>query len=263
MPRQILSTDERISAALSVAESRNYDDFTIACDYFAANVLRVRSLGIYLLENNRPRLFHSINAPTGFLLEYQNGLADSDPMIAAVVQNAGAVAGSRLPQNAAGNVPLMRTLLYRWNYNDNLCCPVYVGDNIQALIYAAGFEMHATQLEEQVSLLCRSSALALRNIQEARPAKTPSANLTNLSPRLSTVARLLAAGNTNKQIARHLELSPHTVKDYVDDLIKRFGVRNRTEVAVLINRMSGARKAEPVGFVLSGQERRGLPIEHF
>src|SRR5690606_36798369 len=165
MPRQILSTDERISAALSVAESRNYDDFTIACDYFSTNVLRVRSLGIYLLENNRPRLFHSINAPTGFLLEYQNGLADSDPMIAAVVENAGAVAGSRLPRNASGNVPLMRTLLARSNYNDNLCSPVYVGGNIQALIYAAGFEMHATQLDEQVSLLCRSSALALRNIQ--------------------------------------------------------------------------------------------------
>jgi len=263
MSREVLSIDERVSAALSVAESRSYDDFTIACDHFAAHVLRVRSLGIYLLENNRPRLFHSINTPTGFLLEYQNGLADSDPMIAAVVQNASAVAGSRLPLNAAGNVPLMRTLLYRWNYNDNLCCPIYVGDNIQALIYAAGFEMHATQLEEQVSLLCRSSGLALRNIQEGRPPKTPGASLTGLPPRLSTVARLLAAGNTNKQIARHLGLSPHTVKDYVDDLIKRFGVHNRTEVAVMINRMSRVVKAEPVGFVLSGHERRGLPIEHF
>jgi DNA-binding NarL/FixJ family response regulator len=111
--------------------------------------------------------------------------------------------------------------------------------------------------------LCRSSALALRNIQEGRPAKTPGANLTSLPPRLSTVARLLAAGNTNKQIARHLELSPHTVKDYVDDLIKRFGVHNRTEVAVMINRMSGGAKAEPAGFALSGHERRGLPIEHF
>jgi DNA-binding CsgD family transcriptional regulator len=44
-----------------------------------------------------------------------------------------------------------------------------------------------------------------------------------------TLERLLA-GDSEKQIARHLAVSPHTVHVYVKALYKRFGVCSRGEL---------------------------------
>lgn len=53
---------------------------------------------------------------------------------------------------------------------------------------------------------------------------------TVLSGREARIVRLIAAGCTNREIARQLALSPHTVKFHVSDLLKRFGLSRRTEL---------------------------------
>jgi pimeloyl-ACP methyl ester carboxylesterase/DNA-binding CsgD family transcriptional regulator len=50
-----------------------------------------------------------------------------------------------------------------------------------------------------------------------------------LSPREREVLRLLAAGESNRQIARRLGLSPHTVERHVANLYRKIGARGRAD----------------------------------
>jgi DNA-binding CsgD family transcriptional regulator len=50
-----------------------------------------------------------------------------------------------------------------------------------------------------------------------------------LSMRELEVLALLAAGRSNKEIARQLEVSPNTVKSHVGKLFEKLGARRRTE----------------------------------
>jgi DNA-binding CsgD family transcriptional regulator len=52
---------------------------------------------------------------------------------------------------------------------------------------------------------------------------------TPLSPRELEVLRLLAAGESNQQIARRLGLSPHTVERHVANLYRKIGARGRAD----------------------------------
>ncbi|MBE6985586.1 MAG: helix-turn-helix transcriptional regulator [Ruminococcaceae bacterium] len=59
--------------------------------------------------------------------------------------------------------------------------------------------------------------------------------LLKLSPKKREVAELICLGYTNKDIARTLVLSEHTVKDYVKDIYYSLEVHSRMELAVLVN----------------------------
>jgi DNA-binding CsgD family transcriptional regulator len=52
-----------------------------------------------------------------------------------------------------------------------------------------------------------------------------------LSPREREVARMLADGRTNREIADGLFLSPRTVEQHVAKVLRKLGVRSRTEIA--------------------------------
>lgn len=58
-----------------------------------------------------------------------------------------------------------------------------------------------------------------------------------LSPRECQVLRLLALGESNKEIAAHLQIAEGTVKVHVDHILKKLQARGRTEAAVLGFRM--------------------------
>lgn len=50
-----------------------------------------------------------------------------------------------------------------------------------------------------------------------------------ISPRELTVLQALAAGRSNKEIARELDVSPNTVKTHVARLFEKLGARRRTD----------------------------------
>jgi two-component system response regulator DesR len=58
-----------------------------------------------------------------------------------------------------------------------------------------------------------------------------------LSERELQVLDLIAAGGTNKEIADHLYLSPHTVKDHTSALYRKIGARNRAEAILRAQRL--------------------------
>jgi non-specific serine/threonine protein kinase len=53
-----------------------------------------------------------------------------------------------------------------------------------------------------------------------------------LSPREREVARLVAAGRTNRQIAAHLVIAPRTADTHVGNILTRLGLHTRAELAV-------------------------------
>ncbi|MGK0188695.1 MAG: DNA-binding CsgD family transcriptional regulator [Verrucomicrobiales bacterium] len=52
----------------------------------------------------------------------------------------------------------------------------------------------------------------------------------NLSPRLNTVLNLIIQGHGRKEIADQLEISIHTLNDYIKELYKRFKVHSQVEL---------------------------------
>ncbi len=53
----------------------------------------------------------------------------------------------------------------------------------------------------------------------------------SLTPRQREVLRLVAEGETNRQIARHLDVSEGTVHKHLESIFERLGVTNRTAAA--------------------------------
>ena len=58
-----------------------------------------------------------------------------------------------------------------------------------------------------------------------------------LSARQHDVLRCLSRGLQNKQIARELQLSDHTVKEYMGAMFKVLGVHSRTEAVITASRL--------------------------
>ncbi|GIW15292.1 MAG: hypothetical protein KatS3mg063_1145 [Tepidiforma sp.] len=61
-----------------------------------------------------------------------------------------------------------------------------------------------------------------------------------LSRRERDVARLVARGVTNAEIARSLGLSASTVKHYVESAMRKAGVTNRVSLAIWLREQEGA-----------------------
>lgn len=66
---------------------------------------------------------------------------------------------------------------------------------------------------------------------------------TPLSQREREVLALIASGHTNREIAAHLFLSPHTVKEHASSLYRKLGVKNRAEAARRAERLGLTREA--------------------
>jgi len=66
-----------------------------------------------------------------------------------------------------------------------------------------------------------------------RRAVIPPIAVSELTPRELAVLALLGRGQSNKRIARELDLSEATVKVHVRHIMRKVGATNRTQVALL------------------------------
>lgn len=62
--------------------------------------------------------------------------------------------------------------------------------------------------------------------------------LADLTPQQTRILHLICDGKPNKQIAYELSLAEATVKAHVTALLRRLGVRNRTQAALLVQGLS-------------------------
>jgi two-component system, NarL family, response regulator LiaR len=77
----------------------------------------------------------------------------------------------------------------------------------------------------QIQLSPQASAYLLREVQTAGTSET-------LTERETEVLRLLAQGQSNKEIARTLQIVENTVKTHVQHILAKFGVQSRTQAVL-------------------------------
>jgi DNA-binding NarL/FixJ family response regulator len=73
-----------------------------------------------------------------------------------------------------------------------------------------------------------------------------------LSPRERQVIEFVGAGMTNREIANALELSPHTVKNYLCKIFDKVGASSRTELLYLTMSHAPRRESPPANLAQSG-----------
>jgi DNA-binding NarL/FixJ family response regulator len=108
---------------------------------------------------------------------------------------------------------------------------------------AVGYLLKHTPPTELVATLRRIAQgehvltpnLASRFLREfqARQSSVPRVTLPELSPREEEVLRLLATGETNRQIAKRLFVAEETIKSHVASIFRKLEVSDRTRAAVL------------------------------
>jgi len=85
----------------------------------------------------------------------------------------------------------------------------------------------------------RPTARELAPVAATAPQAVDGPSPTVLTRRQLEVARLIAEGLTNDQIARRLVLTSGTVGNHVEHILRRLGMRNRAQVAAWMTRRAG------------------------
>lgn len=72
-------------------------------------------------------------------------------------------------------------------------------------------------------------------LSSANPIPAPPPLWDELTPREQEVLRLIAKGDSNREIAQTLYISEGTVKNHVTNILQRLNLRDRTQAAILAN----------------------------
>jgi DNA-binding NarL/FixJ family response regulator len=73
---------------------------------------------------------------------------------------------------------------------------------------------------------------------EVAPGTSREQLLACLTPRQLEILHLLAQGQSNKQIARHCQLSENTIKVHVSAILRALALSNRTQAGVLMQKLN-------------------------
>jgi DNA-binding CsgD family transcriptional regulator len=94
----------------------------------------------------------------------------------------------------------------------------------------------AATLGEQAGLVTqvRLASLLLRRLGVRAWRRGASGGVDRLSEREAEIARLVASGASNREIAETLLIAPKTVERHVSNALTKLGLRNRTELAGLV-----------------------------
>ncbi|MBE3636982.1 response regulator [Mangrovicoccus algicola] len=114
---------------------------------------------------------------------------------------------------------------------------------------AAGFvpkDLPLPAIEQALAEIRRGNRylpVEFRDAMRRRPAvpselENISRRIAELSPQQMRIMKLICAGKANKQIAYELSLAEATVKAHVTALLRRLGVQNRTQAAVMMESVS-------------------------
>ena len=233
-------------AVLSIAATRTLPALGEALRREVGRTIGSRSFGFYALEGGVPRLLVSGGAPAGFLQDYDAIAGGGDRLVDQMCDKGHALDG-RTAIGATWRKTGVFDLLQRWGYSQCMGGPLCVDGKAMGIVYTANSDQPQpfgpTSLQ-RMDLLCRAGSIALGHMLEtgalasepgawrtAAETDRPAREADPLPRRAREVAGLVAKGATNKEIARALGLSVHTVKEYVGSLCRRLGAQNRTDLA--------------------------------
>jgi len=237
---------------MSVAESTSVRTFGGACQRAIHRLTGSSTIGVYMLKPGVPQLLYSRDVSEGFLADYRNGMAKSDPLIESVLEDGHVVDGASFfgPYDWPRSIAF--DLLHSWGFSFNMCGPLRCGSEIVGIVYTATSHARSPYTpahRQRMEVLCRAASVALTNMTRSgqfdRPEPVPglahlpvirgTSGLQHmLPPRSAEVAFRVCRGQTNKEIARDMGISDQTVKEHVANLCRRFGAHNRTELVTCL-----------------------------
>ncbi|WTU32447.1 AAA family ATPase [Streptomyces sp. NBC_00069] len=121
--------------------------------------------------------------------------------------------------------------------------------------YATADRLGSRRLREDLALLAQRARLPLTEADTppALPAPdTDPVEALGLTSRERDVLRLVAAGNSNRQIAEELFISPKTASVHVSNILAKLGVAGRGEAAALAHRLRLFAPLTPAGAARPG-----------
>jgi DNA-binding CsgD family transcriptional regulator len=91
-------------------------------------------------------------------------------------------------------------------------------------------KLESPPFEEQERLIAHAVFSQSKWLRASRNTPSGCDNLVKLSPRERQVLLLLLGGDSRKQVASKLKLSPHTVSDHLKEIYRKLGVVTRAEL---------------------------------
>ena len=151
-----------------------------------------------------------------------SALADLVPNVVVASLNLPSLNGVDLAKRILRNHPLVRVFLVLRPQEEihaaelkdaGICGAVELGSNV-------------SELERIIKTGSRSRPVLCTNLEDRLSglSENPSVTDIHLTPREREILQLIAEGNTNKEIARILQIGPATVKTHRDHLKEKLGV---------------------------------------
>jgi DNA-binding CsgD family transcriptional regulator len=257
-----ISADGLTRAALRIADCRSLTALRDALFGHADKLIGSVAMGLYMFDRaEQLRYMSSRLAPQGFLDEYEREYCKSDTMLDCIVSQRRTIDGFRFHGPArwrhSGNYEILRG----WGFHHNMGGAFVVDGRVAGILFVA--TAHAAEPfgdvhVKRLDLMCRAGSLALAAMRGRERLRCELANsasgdwrdllsvetdwsgpaeplddsrpIDRLPARSREVARLLCQGHPNKAIAKRLGISVYTVKEHVQNLCKRFGALNRTDL---------------------------------
>ncbi|NGQ91745.1 response regulator transcription factor [Rhodobacter sp. HX-7-19] len=138
--------------------------------------------------------------------------------------------------------PSVRILAFTANGNVECCMQLLAaGATGYVLKGSSGGDLFYALEEVAAGKEYVSSAMATKMVREMRQAQQRKAERASvaLNAREDQVVRELMSGASNKEIATKLNLSDKTVKHYMTQIMQKYNARNRVEVILEAQRLSG------------------------
>jgi len=220
------------------------------------------AMGLYLFDrSDELRYISSRQAPQGFLDQYEREYRRADPMLDCIVSQQRTVDGFGFHGAAQWRRSINYNLLREWRFHHNMGGALVVNKRTAGVVFVATaheVDPFADFQINRLNLMCRAGSLALTAMRERERLRCELSNaiaadegdlwpvdgdwptdnagaeddrpMDRLPARSREVAMLVCRGQPNKAIAYELGISVYTVKEHVQNLCKRFGALNRTDL---------------------------------
>lgn len=108
-------------------------------------------------------------------------------------------------------------------------------DSVDAIISRS---QGKSALIKSIRAISRRTAVGLREARGAYGRRS-----SPLSPRENDIARLVARGMTNREIAAELGLKPQTVKNFISLILRRLKCKSRVQIALALSRVRSSSRS--------------------
>jgi DNA-binding CsgD family transcriptional regulator len=257
-----IAADAVRQAALCIADCRSVAALRDALFGCGDAMIGGVAMGLYLFDRrDELRYISSRLAPQGFLDQYEREYRRADPMLDCIVSQKRTVDGFGFHGAGQWRHSVNYDLLHEWGFHHNMGGALVVNDRTAGVVFVAtahDIDPFADFQLNRLRLLCRAGSLALTAMRERERLRCELSEVISgdesdlwpvdgawsghnagldddrpmdrLPARSREVAMLLCRGQPNKAIAHELGISVYTVKEHVQNLCKRFGALNRTDL---------------------------------